>query len=116
MKEMKDIQELYEEYGENTGNVIILGAASPATDENTKTSEKSQQEVTQFLEENGYTYPVVMDTDGEMFWNYGISSLPSTFMILPDGNVYGWIPGALSKENMKSIIEQTLDAAGMTNE
>ena len=116
VKEMKDIQELYEEYGENTGNVIILGAASPATDENTKTSEKSQQEVTQFLEENGYTYPVVMDTDGEMFWNYGISSLPSTFMILPDGNVYGWIPGALSKENMKSIIEQTLDAAGMTNE
>lgn len=116
VEEMGDIQELYEEYGENSGDVVILGAASPATDENKYTSEKSEEEVKQFLEKNGYTYPVIMDRDGKMFQQYGISSLPSTFMILPDGNVYGWVPGALSKENMKSIIEQTLNAAGMGQE
>ncbi len=113
VEEMGDIQELYEEYGRNEGDVVILGAASPVTLENPNTSEQSEEAVIQFLEENGYTYPVIMDTDGQMFWNYGISSLPSTFMILPDGNVYGWVPGALSKEDMKSIIEQTLEAAGM---
>ena len=73
VEEMGDIQELYEEYGRNEGDVVILGAASPATLENPNTSEQSEEAVIQFLEENGYTYPVIMDTDGQMFWNYGIS-------------------------------------------
>lgn len=105
--EMGDIQALYEEYGENTGDVIILGAASPATAQNRYTQEQSEEKVTQFLEENGYTYPVLMDRDGQLFWNYGITSLPTTVMIDPNGNVSLWIPGALSKEKMIQVIEGT---------
>ena len=41
---------LYEEYGENTGDVVILGVALPNVGK-----EGSQEEIAAFLEENGYT-------------------------------------------------------------
>ena len=62
-----------------------------------------------FLEENGYTYPVVMDHGGEMFWQYGVFSYPTTFMIDADGNVFGYAAGQLNKDLMESIIRQTVE-------
>ena len=51
-----------------------------------------------------------MDTTGEVFWEYGISAFPTTFMIDRDGAVYGYISGALSKEMMLDIISQTMNS------
>lgn len=103
--EMPDIQKLYETYDqEGDDAVIILGIASPDIG-----GEQSQEGVIQFLEENGYTYPVLMDTTGEQFRNYGITSYPTTFMIDRDGNVFGYVSGQLSEDMMKSIIDQTRD-------
>ena len=64
-------------------------------------------DIAAFLSENNYTYPVVMDTDGIMSYYYGISAYPTTFMIDKDGNVYGYVPGQITKDIMQSIIEQT---------
>ena len=98
---------LYEEYGENTGDVIFLGVANPKTDENPSNQDVTIEEITAFMNENGYTYPVVMDTTGEFFSKYGISAFPTTFMIDVDGNVYGYVSGSLSESMMRSIITQT---------
>ena len=62
-----------------------------------------------FLTKNNYTFPVVFDVKGEIFRNYYISAFPTTFMIDKDGNIMGYVAGALSKENMKKIIEMTLN-------
>ena len=103
-REMPDIQALYEEYeAEEDPSVIILGIAAPGYG-----TEGSQEEIEAFLEENGYTYPVVMDTTGEMFMSYGIYSYPTTFMIDADGNIFGYISGQLNEIMMRSIIEQTV--------
>ncbi len=102
--EMPEIQEIYEEYGENASDVIILGIASPNVGR-----EGSAEEIAAFLSENNYTYPVVMDTDGIISYYYGISAYPTTFMIDADGNVYGYVPGQITKDIMKNIIEQTMD-------
>ena len=67
------------------------------------------QEVEQFLEDGGYTFPVVMDVTGEVFYSYGISAFPTTFMIGADGNVFGYVPGALTGDMMESIVQQTID-------
>ena len=102
--EMPDIQKLYEEYDtEGDDALIVLGIASPDIG-----GEKSEEGVKQFLEENGYTYPVLMDTTGEQFMNYGVFSYPTTFMIDRDGNVFGYVSGSLSGDMMKSIVEQTM--------
>ena len=73
-----------------------------------KGDEGSREEIAQFLEENGYTYPVVMDEGGELFMTYGVFSYPTTFMIDRDGNVFGYAAGQLSMEMMESIIRQTV--------
>ncbi len=107
LQEMPHIQELYEEYGENTGDVIFLGVSSPKSDKNPYVQEKTSDEVKTFLAEHEYTFPVVFDIDGAVFEDYLIRSLPTTFMIDTDGNIYGYVPGGLTKEMMVNIINQT---------
>lgn len=102
--EMPDIQKLYEEFQQEEEDIVILGVAAPSLGR-----EKSEEGIKGFLEENGYTYPVVMDTEAEAFQAYGINSFPTTFMIDKDGNVFGYIPGQLSEETMRDIIGQTVD-------
>ena len=102
--EMPEIQKLYEEYAaEEDPSVIILGIAAPGY-----SKEGSVEHIQQFLDEHGYTYPVVMDTSAEMFMSYGIYSYPTTFMIDANGNIFGYISGQLSEMMMRSIIEQTV--------
>ena len=60
------------------------------------------------LKKHGYTYPVLMDTNGDLFDAYGVFSYPTTFMIDKDGNVFGYASGQLSEYTMRSIIEQTM--------
>lgn len=110
-QEMPDIQKLYEEFGENEGEVVILGIANPKTEENPTNQDGTIEEITSFMNENGYTYPVVMDTTGEYFATYGISAFPTTFMIDAEGNVYGYVSGALTEDMMRSIISQTQEGA-----
>ena len=107
--ELPDIQKLYEEYsaqGEDA-EVVILGIAGPGIGQ-----EGSAKEIAGFMEENGYTYPVLMDESGEMFTQYGISAFPTTFMIDKEGNVYGYVPGQMTEDIMRSIIDQTLENGG----
>ena len=108
--EMPDIQKLYEDYGKNGGDLVVLGVASPRTEQNPYTNEGTQEEVEQFLEDNGYTFPVVMDLTGETLYYYAISAFPTTFMIDSNGNVYGYVPGARTGDIMESIVQQTMDS------
>ena len=98
--EMPYIQEIYNEYGENSNNIIILGVAAPNLGR-----EGSEEEIVSFLEENNYTFPVIMDFGGELVYKYGIGGFPTTFIINEDGEVVNKIVGAMDKENMKMMIE-----------
>ena len=107
-EEMPHIEEIYKEYGYNKNDVVILGAASPATAENPSPQDESEEKIKAFLTKNNYTFPVVFDVKGEIFRNYYINAYPTTFMIDREGNIMGYVAGGLSKENMKKIIEMTL--------
>ena len=102
--EMPDIQKLYETYDqEGEEALIVLGVAAPG-----QWQEQDEEGVKAFLEDKGYTYPVLMDSSGNTFLQYGISSYPTTFMIDRDGNVFGYVPGMLSFDMMESIVQQTM--------
>ena len=104
--EMPDLQSVYEDYGKNEKDLVVLGVAAPNLGQ-----EGSAEDITAFLEENGYTYPTLMNEDASLFYSYGISSFPTTFMIDKNGNVYGYIMGAQSREVFDDIIQQTMDGA-----
>lgn len=98
--EMPHIEDLYKEYEKNSKDVIILGVASPNVGK-----EGDQQYIEDFLKENNYTFPVVFDDGGMLSYQYGFSSLPSTLIIDEDGYIIKYIPGAMNKSTMKSLIE-----------
>lgn len=103
--EMPEIQKLYEEYGHNGGELVVLGVAAPDVGR-----EGDIYSVTAFLTENEYTFPVVMDSQGTITFLYGIRAYPTTFMISEDGSIYGYVEGALTEDLMRSIVEQTMES------
>lgn len=101
--EMPDIQELYEESVQDPeSGPVILGVAFPGYG-----NEKDEEGIKAFLQENGYTYPTVMDMDASLMYKYYITAFPTTFMIDRDSNVFGYVPGSMSKDIMEDIIRQT---------
>ncbi|MBS6508111.1 MAG: redoxin family protein [Paraclostridium bifermentans] len=98
--EMPHIEDLYNEYNKNKDEVVILGVASPNLG-----NEGSEEDIKEFLNQNKYNFPVVMDKDGSLAYQYGISAFPTTFIIDKDGYVTRYVPGAMDKETMKSLIE-----------
>lgn len=107
-REIPDIEALYKDRGENEGDLVVLGVANPKTDSHPNNSDVSVDEVKAFIDERGITYPVLMDTEGEMFSAYRIMSFPTTFMIDKDGNIFGYVSGMLTPDVMDSIVEQTM--------
>ncbi len=109
-KEMPDIEELYKEYNQNEKDVIFLTVANPKSDAYPNNSDVSKEEILEFIEENGYTFPVLFDETGEVLSDYRISAFPTTFLIDMEGNIYGYAPGQISKEIMVNAINQTMDS------
>lgn len=109
-KEMPDIEELYQKYNLNQDEVVFLGVANPKSKDYPHNSDEEKDEILEFLDENGYTFPTVFDETGEILMNYYITAFPTTFMINKEGNVMGYIPGMMTKDIMESVIEQTLES------
>ena len=101
--EMPAIQEIYEEtLADPDPDLVILGVAFPGM-----VDEKSVEGITAFMQENGYTYPTLMDTQAELMLPYYITAYPTTYMIDTDRNIYGYVPGSMSREIMDQVIRQT---------
>lgn len=103
--EMPEIQALYEKYGSNQEDLIVLGVAGPNVGQ-----EGSAEDIAAFLSENKYSFPVVMDEDGGVFAQYGIRAFPTTFLIDENGNLFGYIESALTGEIMEQIVQQTIES------
>ncbi|MBP3910493.1 MAG: redoxin domain-containing protein [Niameybacter sp.] len=99
--ELPDIEEIYREYDMNKDDVVILGMTFPNMDR-----EKSKEEIIEFIEEEGYTFPTLFDESMELAYKYYINAFPTTFLINKDGTVEGYASGMLTKETMKEIIEK----------
>lgn len=98
-EEMPDIEALYEKYGKNEEELVVLGVAAP-----NRGNEGNTQHITDFLEEEGYTFPVVFDETGRVLNTYAITAYPTTFIINKEGNVEGYLPGAMNLETMERLI------------
>ncbi len=81
--------------------MVFLGGAFPGDGQ-----EQDKDGVMAFLVENGYTFPVLMDEGATLSMPYYITSYPTTFLIDPDGNILGYVPGSMTKEIMLDVIGQ----------
>lgn len=97
--ELPNIEDIYKEYGKDNNNVIILGVTAPNLGR-----EGSKQDIIDFMNKNSYTFPVMFDNNGDIMNEYSIQAFPTTFIIDKEGNVKEYVPGAMEKSTMESLI------------
>ena len=98
--ELDSLQALYEQY-QDSDEVAVLTLINGAY------RESGTESAREFMESNELTFPVLYDETGAWFYQYGVTSFPTTFMINADGSVFGYLEGAVNKEIMDEIIEMT---------
>lgn len=65
--------------------------------------------VKEFMETNGYTFPVYFDTEYSAAIPYGANSIPLTYFVTSDGVVVGGYMGAMPEETLYNSLEQLLE-------
>ncbi len=99
VKEMPDFQAAYEKYRDDVTflMVCITGFAN-------RTAEHEQE----FIKGLGYTFPTYYDTDQDALYTYGTTSLPLTYFIDRDFDLYTYIPGMADADTLEKCIGMIL--------
>jgi peroxiredoxin len=71
--------------------------------------EESAEQARAFFEERGLTMPLLLDSGGEVYRQYGLNGLPDSFFVDREGNVATLQYGQLSASKMR----ERLAAAGL---
>ncbi|QZY55318.1 TlpA disulfide reductase family protein [Crassaminicella profunda] len=100
-QEMPHIQEVYEQYKDK--NVVFLAVNVLAAEE------KDAQGVNEFLDEKGYTFPILYDVDGEISVKYKVRACPATYIIDAEGIITASVSQSMDKKTMIEKIENTLN-------
>ncbi len=96
-REMPDLQAYYQKY--QNRNFVLLSVDV----------EEEAAKVAAFIQENNFSFPVVLDADGQVSIQYGAEALPSSFLIGPDGTLLKrWQAGVLAPEVMERDITPLL--------
>ena len=92
---MPEVQRLHQKYG---SQLQVVGI----------NIEGNSPDVLSYLDESGYTFPVLFDSgnwDSIVATNYGVSSIPRTFLIDRNSRVlYGGHPQGLTDEHIQAAI------------
>jgi len=94
--EMPDIHDYYQA---NQDKGLTVLAVNAQEDENT---------VSRFIESTGFTFPVLLDSQGKVEQQYQVRSFPSTFVIDRDGNVVYIHVGLITPDVLSSVIDPLL--------
>jgi len=108
VEEMPEFEKVYKEFGSNKKDVIILGVAGPKSKENQNNVDVEKDKVISFLKKKNITYPTLMDEVGKSFDEYGVKYFPTTYVINKKGYLEGFVNGAISGEQLKNAINETL--------
>ncbi len=109
-KELPDIEKLYKEFGSNEKEVVFLGLTNPKSKDYPNNSDEDEEYIKTFLEDNQYTFPTLFDTTGDILQKYGISAFPTTFVFDKNGKLLGYVPGMMTEDIMRNVINQALES------
>ncbi|MFH1347614.1 MAG: TlpA disulfide reductase family protein [Candidatus Margulisiibacteriota bacterium] len=94
-REMPSMQQMYEDSDKDKFVMLAVSVREPAA------------RVINFVEENAYTFPVLLDPVDEVAHQYRVNSYPTTFIIDEKGKIMGRISGARlwSWEDFEKLIK-----------
>ena len=94
--EMPDFDEKYGEYGDQVHFLMV---------NLTDGSQETVETASAFISEQGYSFPVLFDTDRSGAIAYGVSAVPVTYFIDAEGYFVTYQPGMLSAEALQKGID-----------
>ncbi|MBH5319716.1 redoxin domain-containing protein [Paenibacillus sp. GSMTC-2017] len=97
--EMPHVQKLYEHYQATESDVAILTL-------NVTSQELNATHVKQYIEKQGFEFPVVLDARGDAESEYDVRAYPTTFIVGDEGVIRERFLGAISYNDMKKRIER----------
>jgi thiol-disulfide isomerase/thioredoxin len=66
---------------------------------------EAKQQVQQFIEEGGYSFPVLLDHDREIGTRYNVSAIPTSYFIDQQGKIKHIKKGAITIEELNQITD-----------
>lgn len=94
-REMPDFESMYKKYGDKVEFLMVCF---------TSFSNRGLEYEQEYIDDNGYTFPIYFDTENSAVSKYGINSIPQTFFINKDFDLYTYIPGMASAEALETCI------------
>lgn len=65
----------------------------------------SKEAVQAFVDKYGFTFPVLLDEQGEAADKYHVKAIPSTFFVSSEGKIVDQVVGAASAEVLSEKVE-----------
>ena len=96
-QELPHFNTLYQEMGNEVTFMMV-----DLTDGNRETVDG----VKDFVQENGYTFPVYYDSDTSAAYAYNVSSIPMTLFIDENGYLVDYHIGAMDEETLRDYIDK----------
>lgn len=90
--EMPDFDEAYAEQGEDIHFLMVNMTTSNG---------ESQEKASKLIDEQGYSFPVFYDLEGDAATAYGVYALPTTYFIDAEGYGVAMASGAIDKDTLE---------------
>lgn len=104
-KELKTIENLYNELGNNEKEVILLTITQPKTGKEDDEKDKSSEEIIKYINENNYNFPVLFDEEKTVFREFNSITVPTIMIIDEKGNqVYKRSSSEIDVEQIMSYL------------
>lgn len=95
--EMPDMEKFYQKYKDE--GVVVLAV-------NLANTEKSPGDGPAYVQENGFTFPVLVDKNGSVGALYHVISLPTTYFVDSNGIIRGKVTGPMKLQQMEQHINR----------
>lgn len=93
--EAPDLQRLHEQYGEA---IQLYGVNATKYDK--------ERAARDFVNEHEFTFPILMDREGDVTKQYKVDTFPTTFLIDSEGVIRERINGVITYEEWERLIEK----------
>lgn len=97
IEEMPDLDKLYTENKDDDFVVLAIDVGEP------------QSDVEEYLSENPYEFPVLLDKDGKVSMQYLVRGIPTSYMIDKEGNIRAIKMSMMAYPEMKQMLDSVED-------
>jgi len=100
VRETPYFSRLFEEYGEDI-HILKVNLLDG--------TRETRDTVDNFMNENGYSFPLFFDAMGEASRAYGVRSIPATFFICAEGYPIARVQGAVNENSLRQGLDAILE-------